>query len=149
MTLGPRGAFKAEQGAEATTVVVSADEPCFYLAEANLPAQDGRGKDRFQVLKVVRRDRLVTAYVRLGPAKGFHADLFNMLGGVVGDNGKGQAYHTVAELQEAAEELRSRPPHRVQELGDLQGLYRNSIEETKKLARHASTFAAGGNLVRP
>mgnify|MGYP003139080232 CR=1 FL=1 len=140
--------FRKGKG-QGVTTMVSADEPCFSLTEADLPSPNGEGKTRYQLLQVVRMDQLVTAYVPMGSSADYHADGFNMLGGVIDESGKGQAYHTVGELRDGADELRSRPLHRSQAMPDLQTMFRNTVEEKKKLARHSSTFATGGNLVRP
>jgi len=133
---------------EAVTNKVFADEPCFFLAEENRLSRSGKTMCRYQLLKVVRGDRLVTAYIYLGPASKFKADQFNMLGGVVDENGRGEAVHTVQELQEGADELRSRPPRRELEPLDMQGMYRDHIEERIKTDNHLTTSGYGGQIVR-
>ena len=138
--------FQSPKGVTVITTEVSADEPCFYLAEENRLSRSGKTKVRYQLLKVVRNDRLVTAYVYLGPSASFKADQFNMIGGWVDDTGRGQAVHTVGELQAGADELRSRPPRRELEPLDLQTGFRNQIEERGR--KHKSTFGHGGALVR-
>lgn len=145
---GGVGWFQVDTALDAVTRAVQTDEPCFYLGEYNLPSRNGRGRSRFQILRVVRQDALVTAYVHLGPASKFHADQFQMLGGVV-ENGRGHAVHTVGELQEGADELRARKPRRELPPSDLQGQWRNEMEETHRLVRHQSTFGYQGQNVRP
>ena len=142
------GGFNAAGIIDATTRVVSPDEPCFYLGEFDLPSRSGKSKSRFQMLRVVRGDRLVRAYVYLGPAKTFKADQFQMIGGVVEEDGKGTAYHTVGELQEGAEELRNQPPRRELEPSDLVSQFKDYSEEKQRLAVHQSTFGAGVVKVR-
>ena len=66
--------FRMTSALDTVTRAVVADEPCYVLAELNLPSQSGKSKSRFQVLRIVRDDRLVTAYVYLGPARTFKAD---------------------------------------------------------------------------
>ena len=136
------------KGLATVATTVSADEPCFYLAEENRLSRSGKTMCRYQLLKVVRKDRLVTAYVYLGPSSKFKADQFHMIGGWVDDTGKGQAVHTVGELQAGADELRSRPPRRELEPLDLQTGFLNQIEERGRRARHRTTFGHGGVLVR-
>ena len=67
---------------------------------------------------------------------------------VVDENGRGEAVHTVEELQAGADELRSRPPHRELEPLDLQGTYRDHIEERIKQDNHLTTSGYDGTLVR-
>jgi hypothetical protein len=139
--------FQAGHGLTATTLAVYSGEPCFFLGEYNYPSADGRRKERYQMLKIVRNDRLVTAYIYLGQAGEFLNSGFTMLGGVVDESGRGRAFHTVEELQGGAVELRARQDVAV-EPSDLRGAWRNQIEENGKQAKHLSTFAPGGNLVR-
>ena len=111
MTEAPQGKvgwFKVGQALDAVTRSVTADEPCFYLGEMNLPSRSGKSRSRFQLLRVVRKDALVTAYVYLGPAAKFEADQFQMLGGIVTEDGRGHAVHTVGELQDGATEILTR-----------------------------------------
>src|SRR3546814_16051389 len=51
------------------------------LRELNLPAPDFKGKRRFQIIEVVRGDRLVKWQLDMGPAKSFKANQFNLMGG--------------------------------------------------------------------
>ena len=142
--------FDAKKTLDAVTCAVRRNEPCFYLAEMNLPTKSGRGMSRFQMLRVVRKDALVTAYVYLGPARKFAADQFQMIGGVVRPNGRGEAYHTVAELQDGATELRNRAPLRNMEPQDLQTGFRDHLEEQERRRKHQSTYGHGSvGVVRP
>ena len=139
---------KGVKGISAVTNVVQDDELCFLLAEENRLSRSGKTMVRYQLLKVVRDDRLVTAYVYLGPAKKFPADQFYMVGGVIDEDGRGRAFHTVAELQDGAEELRGRKPMREIEPSDLQTQFRNQVEETRLILRHQSTFGPKVQIVR-
>lgn len=141
------GTFSLGRSFEVRTRAVLDDEPCFYLMEANLPSKSGRSMSRFQVLRIVRDDQLVTAYVYLGPASSFQADQFQMIGGVIED-GRGRAVHTVGELREGAEELRNQTPRREQEPSDLPTAFQNYVEEKKRREEHLSTFGAGVAKVR-
>jgi len=133
-------------GVDEITRLVSDDEMCFSLREINKPSGK-KGMHRFQELRVVRQDRLVTAYVDLGPSYMFTADPIFIPGGQV-VNGRGEAWHTVAELREIAEEFRGRPAHRYFELSDLQSAFYNKVEERKRKRKNQSTFGRLSQLVR-
>jgi hypothetical protein len=145
VTEPPKGIPKA---VDAVTTAVFADEPCFFLAEENRLSKSGKTMCRYQLLKVVRNDRLVTAYVYLGPASKFKADQFHMLGGWVDEHGKGVACHTVGELQAGAEELRNRPPRRELEPLPLQDMWREQIDQKARFAKRLTTSGPTGQLVR-
>ena len=133
-------------GVDEITRLVSDDEMCFSLREINKP-YGKKGMHRFQELRVVRYDKLVTAYVDLGPSYMFTADPIFIPGGQV-VNGRGEAWHTVAELREIAEEFRGRPAHRYFELSDLQSAFYNKVEERNKKRKNQSTFGRLSQLVR-
>ena len=133
---------------EAVTNKVFDDEPCFFLSEENRLSKSGKTMVRYQMLRVVRNDRLVTAYIYLGPASKFSADQFNMMGGIIDENGKGEAVHTVAELRAGADELRALPPRRELAPLPLQNRFRDRIEERVRQDRHQSTFGHNGQIVR-
>lgn len=123
-------------------------EACYFLMERNLPSANSRGKSRYQILRLVRDDRLVTAYIHLGPASRFRADQFDMMGCGLTDSGKPIPVHTVAELQDGADELRGRRPRRELEPSDIKGAYQNYQEEKARRERHQSTFGEGGFIQR-
>mgnify|MGYP003144632726 CR=1 FL=1 len=139
--------FRMASALDTITRAVVADEPCYVLAELNLPSRSGKSKSRFQILRVVRNDRLVTAYVYMGPSGKFKADQLLIPGGQI-ENGKGVAWHTVAELQEIADELRAKPLYREIEPSDLQTAFQNMVEEKKRRRRKQSSFGLAGQLVR-
>ena len=89
------------------TTVISMDEPCFNLVELNLPAPNSRGHRRYQVLTVVRGDKLAEFRIDMGLAKDFKAEPLQVLGGVTA-NGKIYIEHTVGELLDIASWLRDR-----------------------------------------
>ena len=130
------------------TTTVFADEPCFLLAEENRLSRSGKTMCRYQLLKVVRGDRLVTAYVYLGISSKFPSDQFSMLGGWVDDNGRGWAVHTVGELQEGANEIRSRPNRRELEPLPLQDMFREHLDQKERYSRKLTTSGPTGQLVR-
>ena len=125
------------------------NEACYLLMERNLPSSNHRGKSRYQILRLVREDRLVSAYIHLGPASKFKADQFDMLGCGMTEGGKPIPVHTVAELQDGADELRGRPKQRELEPSNLAGAFRNMLEEKKRRKRHQSTFGSKGFIQRP
>lgn len=125
------------------------DEACYFLMERNLPSSNRKGKSRYQILRLVRDDRMVSAYIHLGPASKFKADQFDMLGCGMTESGKPIPVHTVAELQDGANELRGRAPRRELAPSDLAGALRNMLEEKKRRKRHQSTFGSGGFIQRP
>jgi hypothetical protein len=114
--------FRMASALDTITRAVVADEPCYVLAELNLPSRSGKSKSRFQILS-------------LSP------------GGQV-EHGRGIAWHTVAELQEIADELRAQPLHREIEPSDLQTAFQNMVEEKKRRRRKQSSFGLAGQLVR-
>ena len=140
--LNTKGAF------EAVVKAVSEDEPCFLLAELNLPTAGSTARHRYQVLKVVREDKLVTAYVDLGVASGFKQDEFTIPGGEVGENGRGHIWSTVGELRQIADGMRAAPLRREMEPTDVVGNYNNLIEEKERFKTRSSTYGYGGQLVR-
>jgi len=99
---------QAEAVALAATVAILPDEPAFLLSELTQKTPDSREFHRYQIIKVVRDDRLVEWREDLGDSSLFKAAEFNILGGWVQPNGKGEAFHTVDELQKMADEVRNR-----------------------------------------
>jgi hypothetical protein len=92
---------------------ISPDEPCFTLAEVNLQSPGSRGWRRYQVVYVVRNDRLAEHQIDLGPAKKFKADQFRIPGGVQDKKtGHVEIVHTVGELQDMADYMRAQTPWR-------------------------------------
>lgn len=137
------GWFAAGGQVEVRTRMVLDNEPCYLLREENRPSRSFKSRSRFQMLSVVRADRLVTAWVYLGPTARFAADQFQIPGGEIVE-GRGKVWHTVAELRDIADELRGRKPRRELEPLDLQGAFRDFSEERVRRRRRQSTF---GQLV--
>lgn len=136
----------------AETLAVSNDEPCFLLAELNLQSPGSRGWHRYQVLTVVRNDRLAQATVDLGPREQYAAAEFRVLGGVQDEvTGKIDILCTVGELRDLADVQRSGGlpvPDHLLEPSDLLGAY-HELRDRRRLANvQRSTFAAGGHLQR-
>ena len=85
------------------------DEPCFGLVELDLLRPDSHGYNRYQILYVVRRDRLAEYREDLGVRERWDADNFRIPGGVHWANGTMEILHTVGELRDIADVLRGRP----------------------------------------
>ena len=131
--------FKRPKGVEVYTQTVFDDEPCFLLIEGNRLSEDSRELGRYQTMRIVRQDSLVTACVYLGPSSTFQADGFQIPGGWIDDDGRGEAVHTVAELREIADFFRAEPPRRELEPWDLDGAYKNHVDERIRQEKHQST----------
>ena len=88
---------------------LSPDEPCFGLCEMNLQAPDNKGFRRYQIIYVVRNDRVAEFRRDLGPAGDFKADQFRIPGGIIDPvTKKIYTEETVGRLTEIAEQLRER-----------------------------------------
>ena len=133
---------------DAVTKVVMDNEPCFLLSEENRLSLSGKSMSRYQILRVVRNDKIVNAYIYLGPAKNFFANQIVIIGGVEDGNGGGEAFETVATLQAIAEDLRSRPPKLGFEPLPLQDMWQEHVDQKKRYKSKESTFGPGGQLVR-
>ena len=93
------------------TPVISLDEPCFLLIEEHMQSPGSKGFHRYQIVTVVRNDELVEWHHDMGPATKFkNIDQFRIPGGVRDERTR-RIYieHTVGELQEIANQLRTRP----------------------------------------
>jgi hypothetical protein len=99
------------------TNVVNLNEPCFGLFEINLQSPGSRGFHRYQILYVVRGDKLSEAWLDMGLAKKFKVDQFRIPGGVAdGETGRIEICHTVGELMDIADFLRINRPFDKREL---------------------------------
>jgi hypothetical protein len=93
------------------------DEPCYGLYELNLKSADQKSRRRFQVIVVVRDDKLAEFRKDLGLAKKFKVDQFRIPGGVLDETtGRTDILHTVGELQDIADYLRTHRPFDKREL---------------------------------
>ncbi len=89
---------------DSITLVVSEDEPCLGLFEMNLQSPGSRGMHRYQILEVMRDDRVAQAWIDLGLAKDIKADQLRILGGDRDETtGKFWIEHTVGELRDIAD----------------------------------------------
>ena len=91
-------------------IEVHLDEPAFNLVEVNLQAPDSKGWRRYQIISVVRGQRLAEYREDLGAAKDFTADAFRIPGGVWdAATRRMEVLHSVGELREVAEAIRLGP----------------------------------------
>ena len=141
----PKGLRKA---LDAVTKVVIDNEPCFLLSEENRLSLSGKSMSRYQILRVVRNDDIVNAYIYLGPAKNFQANQIVIIGGIEYPDGSGKAFETVATLQAIAEDLRSRPPKLDFQPLPLQDMWQEHVDQRERFQNKESTFGPGGQLVR-
>ena len=98
-------------GLTGVALKVYPNEGALMLFEGNLPGPGFGEKHRYQVIKVVRGDRVSTYRQDLGPSRNFRGTDMRFIGGQVDETtGRGRIWHTVAELQAMAEETRNRDP---------------------------------------
>lgn len=107
------------------TTVVSPDEPCLGLYELHMQSPNSRGFRRYQIVMVMRGDHPAEARKDLGPAKKFkNVTEFRIPGGVRDeDTGRFYVEHTVGELVDIADQLRSEPARRIQPTITLDALH--------------------------
>ena len=91
-------------------IEVHLDEPAFNLSEVNIQAPDNSGWRRYQIIYVVRGERMAEYREDLGPKDNFTADAFRIPGGVWDASTKRmEVLHSVGELREIAEYVRLGP----------------------------------------
>lgn len=94
---------------DCVTMVVSMDEPCVGLYEVDIQSPGNRGFHRYQVIKVMRNDKVAEAWVDLGLSSEWPHDIVRIPGGVRDNKGVFHIVHTVGELIDIANEVRLRP----------------------------------------
>lgn len=129
---------------------VRSDEPCYCIAEDNLPAPDSKGTRRYQTVTVVRDDQLANARIDLGPAEAFRAGPFLCPGGVTDETtGRITILHTVGELRDVADYFRAglmAPPE--VEPSDLNAEYHDLLDRRRKAQANQSLFGPAGHHQR-
>jgi len=130
---------------------ISLDEWCFGITEINLQSPGYKGFHRYQIVNVIRADKLVEHRIDLGLAKNFTAQQFKIPGGVIDEaTGRMEILHTVGELMDIAIAMRNgvigKPPDF--EPSDLIGRYMNQLEEQERQRRKASTIGALARIQR-
>ena len=94
----------------AAAIEVHLDEPAFNLTEINLQAPDNKEWRRYQIISVLRGDKLAEYREDLGPRDNFTADAFRIPGGVWdAATRRIEVLHSVGELREIAEVVRLGP----------------------------------------
>jgi len=88
------------------TTYIAQDEPCFLLCEMNLKSADQTKRRRYQIIYVIRDDKIAEYREDIGPAS--KIDQFRIPGGAIED-GRIHIEHTVAELKEIADIMRDKP----------------------------------------
>ena len=83
------------------------DEPIFSLQEVVKLTPDYKARHRYELITVVRADKLVEYEIDLGPASQFHPKLWNFMSGTMDSRGRIQIYHTVGEIRDGLEEMRA------------------------------------------
>ena len=89
------------------TEVISADEPCILLYEANGPSADSQSVRRYRHLRVIRDDAPAEFVEDMGPACEFGEEML-ILGGDP-DKGIHGLVETVARLIDYADDLKRFP----------------------------------------
>jgi hypothetical protein len=90
------------------TQYVLLDEPCLGLYEMNLQSPGSRGFHRYQIIYVMRDAKPVEMRRDMGKAKSFKANQLRIPGGAKDEeSGKFYIEHTVGELVDIANQLRT------------------------------------------
>ena len=99
------------------TDYVLTDEPAMNLKEENHLSPITRQWHRYQIIKVVRDDRIAEYREDLGASKNFTGGQIHILGGVIDPSTK-RIYieETVGSLRQYAEQLKTRPMIDIKEL---------------------------------
>jgi|TARA_R100000315_G_C5233548_1_gene144625 hypothetical protein len=118
-------------------IEVHLDEPAFNLVEVNLQSPDSTGWRRYQIISVVRGERLAEYREDLGPAKSFAADAFRIPGGVWdAATRRVEVLHSVGELREIAEVIRLGPTVRPEIAPrDLISEYHDHVDKLATISR--------------
>jgi hypothetical protein len=118
-------------------IEVHLDEPAFNLVELNLQSPDNTGWRRYQIISVVRGERLAEYREDLGPAENFTADAFRIPGGVWdATTRRMEVLHSVGELRQIAEVIRLGPTVRPEIAPrDLISEYHDQVDKLVTVAK--------------
>jgi len=135
---------------ESATITISLDEPAVSLSELNLQAPDSKGWRRYQIIYVVRRDRIAEYREDLGLREAFIANEFRIPGGVYDEKtGAIECLHTVGELRDIADWTRARKSWAAQiEPRNILKQYTDAVEELPLKRRRISSFGPSHSKVR-
>jgi hypothetical protein len=121
----------------AAAIEIHLDEPAFNLTEVNLQAPDSKGWRRYQIISVLRDDRLAEYREDLGPRDNFTSDAFRIPGGVWDASTRRiEVVHSVGELREIAEIVRLGPTVRPDvPTRNLTGEYHDHLDKLVTVAK--------------
>ena len=88
------------------TLTIEESEPALGLRETNRPRPDFKGRNRYQIIYVIRNGEPVEWMRDLGPAENFERDQFNLLGGDKNSDGSITVWETVGRLLDMADHIR-------------------------------------------
>jgi hypothetical protein len=132
------------------TDYVSNDEFCVSLVEVKLVTPDKQAWNRYQIIYVIRNDKVAEYRTDMGLASNYFADEFR-IASAIGDEATGDVELTVrvGEARDIADGLREdRSPAEETEKRDFIGDWIKQQEERQRLTSGQSTFGPGGNLIR-
>lgn len=135
------------------TSAVDLDEWCWSLSELHQPAADFKSLRRIQTIKVIRGVPPPVEFQRdLGRADQFTAGEFAIPGGVWDPTtGRYELLHTVGELYDMAERIRTRynyePPDPPKPT-DLIGLYFDQPDKDRRKRKALSQFGPAARIQR-
>ena len=124
------------------TPYVLADEKAMGLLEVELQTEDGKDTHRFQILSVIRNDKQANYVVDLGSRLKFPNPPLNIIS---------YMEHSVAELQDMANEARARSDvtKRLAELQEESSKDRNIIKEFLEQKERNSKIIANRSQLGP
>ena len=97
-----------------TTTTVVGNEPCLYLKEVHKNSPKGHGPYRYQILQVIRGDRIAEYSKKMGLASEYEANKigqFQVYGGAQDPvTGRFFIEETVDSMKDIANGLRETPP---------------------------------------
>lgn len=133
------------------TFTITAGEPAWSLAEVNALTPDSKARHRYQVIQVVRNDKLVEWRHDMGDEKNFKARQFNILGGYVDERGRGHVFESVESLRVIADQMRNEgyagPRDEEPEMpskAEWQQAYADLVDARKLARTGRKSFVMGG-----
>lgn len=121
----------------AAAIEVHLDEPAFNLSEVNLLGPDNSEWRRYQIISVLRDDRLAEYREDLGPRDNFTSEPFRIPGGVWdAATRRIEVVHSVGELREIAEIVRLGPTVKPEvQPRDIIGEYTDHLDKLRTVAK--------------
>lgn len=125
------------------------NEPCVELGEVErVSAQPGGGTRRFQIVRVVRNDRIYEHVTDMGPAKDFKTEIFIIPGAVGTTNGHTEVLETVGHVRGLANEYRAKfdkPMKRTYDPTDFVKAFEEIATRRRQALLGQKVFAAGSS----